>query len=178
MRLSNHWHESIQRHPFKVDGVRAIYVNSMLRGMAYAISGIFLPLYVYNWGVGMGGIRYGLGVTFLMVILERIILGLATISFGKLVARMGFKWSVFSSSVLLSIYFYLAANAQLNVMTLLILTVLSASFIPLYWLPRLSIMSEDGKTEEIGGEAGTLQLLEKVSSILGPILGGVILGMF
>ena len=93
MRLSNHWHESIQRHPFKVDGVRAIYVNSMLRGMAYAISGIFLPLYVYNWGVGMGGIRYGLGVTFLMVILERIILGLATISFGKLVARMGFKWS-------------------------------------------------------------------------------------
>lgn len=178
MRLSNHWYRSVRRHPFKVDGVRAIYVNSMLRGMAYAVSGIFLPLYVYNWGVGIGGVRYGLGVTLLMVILERIILGFATVSFGKLVAKMGFKWSVFASSILLTIYFYLAANAQLNIYTLMILTILSASFIPLYWLPRLSIMSEDGKSEEIGGEAGTLQLLERVSSISGPILGGVILGLF
>ena len=160
MRLSNHWEK----------GIKAIYLNSMLRNMAGAISGIFLPIYVYQWG--------GLGAVAVMVLLERGLMAVNSLVLGKLVVKIGYKWSVLVSNLLLALNYFLIANFSLSYELIVMVSVVSSLMTPLYWLPRLSIMTVDGDKDEMGVEVGLLQLVEKTSSILGPLLGGVILSVF
>lgn len=178
MRLSNHWEKGLSNHHHSLDGVRAIYINSMIRNLAGSISGIFLPLYIYQWGVASGGMAYGLMITSFMVLLERGLICLSSIALGRVVSKLGYKWSVMASSVLMSLYYYVAAQFGMSIATIILLSILASILTPLYWLPRLSMLSGDGQIEEMGSEVGMVQLTEKISSVLGPLLGGIILGFF
>lgn len=160
MRLERHWEK----------GIKAIYLNSMLRNMAGAVAGIFLPIYIYQWG--------GLKAVAVLVLLERGLVTMNSLLLGKFVVKIGYKWSVLLSSLLFALFYILIASFSLSYQLIVVISVVTSLIIPLYWLPRLSIMAVDGDKKDMGEEVGLLQLVEKASSILGPLLGGVVLSIF
>lgn len=174
MRLEQWWRKDVVNGLVKVSGVRAVYLNNLLRGLAGSMVGIFFPVYVYLWGFETGGLAFGLKVLILSIALERAGVLLFSMSLGKLVYMVGFKLSILLSAVTLSIWFLLPAVFPQSLWLIVVLSIISSVTIPVYWFARLSILSMDGKKDGFGSEASMLGLIDQTSSILGPFVGGVL----
>lgn len=174
MRLEHWWHRGVLRNEVKISGVRALYLNNLLRGMAGSMVGIFFPAYVFLWGFETGGLILGFRVLILSLVVERGLIFFLAGPLGRLVNRIGFKMSILLSCFLLSIWFILPAIFERSLPLIIVLSVVAGILIPIYWLARLSILSLDGDKNDYGGEVSFLSLLDHVSSILGPFVGGVL----
>lgn len=177
MRLENFWHRAALKRAVKVSGVRALYLNNLLRGMAGSMVGVFFPAYVYLWGYQNGGMVLGLKVLILSIALERGLVFLLAMPIGKLVYKIGFKYSILLSCFILSSWFVLGAVFPRSLALIILLSVISAITIPIYWFARLSILSIDGDKNFFGEEVSFLSLLNQVSAILGPFVGGVLVAV-
>ncbi len=177
MRIENFWHKGAIKRAVKVSGVRALYLNNLLRGIAGSMVGIFFPAYVYLWGYQNGGMALGLKVLILSMALERGLVFLFEMPLGKLVYKIGFKYSILLSCFTLSGWFILGAVFPRSLALIIALSVVSAITIPIYWLARSSILSIDGDKNSYGEEMSFLSLLDQVSSILGPFVGGVLVAV-
>ncbi len=171
------WHKGALKKAVVVSGVRALYLNNLLRGVAGSMVGIFFPAYVYLWGYQNGGVALGLKVLILSMALERGLVVLLVMPLGKLVYKIGFKYSILLSSVILSLWFVLGAVFPRSLELIILLSIVSGVMIPIYWLARLSILSIDGDKNSYGAEVSFLALLDNVSSILGPFVGGILVAI-
>lgn len=177
MRIESLWHKEVLKRAVIVSGVRALYLNNLLRGVAGSMVGIFYPAYVYLWGYQVGGMALGLKVLILSMALERGLVFLLSIPLGKLVYKIGFKYSILISCLILSGWFVLGAVFPRSLALIMVLSVVGAIATPIYWLARLSILSIDGDENSYGQEISTLSLLDQASSILGPFVGGVLVAV-
>mgnify|MGYP001578586013 CR=1 FL=1 len=174
MILEHYWHRKQLGRAIKISGVRALYLNNLLRGMAGSMVAIFFPAYVFLWGFEAGGLVLGLRVLILSLVIERGGVFLLAGPLGRLVNRIGFRLSILLSSLLLSLWFILPAVFPRSLALIIVLSVVAALLIPVYWLARLSILSLDGNKNSYGGEVSFLALLDQAASILGPFVGGVL----
>ncbi|MEK7525229.1 MAG: MFS transporter [Patescibacteria group bacterium] len=174
MILEHYWQRKVVHQAVKISGVRALYLNNLLREMAGSMVAIFFPAYVFLWGFESGGLTLGFRVLILSLVIERGGVFLLAGPLGRLVNRIGFKMSILLSSLLLSVWFILPAIFDRSLVLIIALSVVAAILIPIYWLARLSILSLDGDKDRYGGEVSFLALLDQVSSILGPFVGGVL----
>ena len=171
MKLVHFWDKSY-RHKEGVNGVQAIYANNLLRTLAFSLGGLFSPLYIFLLGFEEKGLVYGLRVLILSIVIERVFVILLALPLGKLVFRLGFKWSVLLGSLFLSIVFFLPAIFPRSIWLIVIMSILSAFEILFYWLARLSLMSLDGDRGHYGHEVSFMALTSQIVSILGPFVGG------
>jgi len=174
MILEHYWQRRAVHQAVRISGVRALYLNNLLRGLAGSMVAIFFPAYVFLWGYENGGLAMGLRVLILSLVIERGLVFLLAGPLGRLVKRIGFKMSILLSSLLLSLWFILPAIFPRSLVLIIALSVVAAILIPIYWLARLSILSLDGDKDRYGGEVSFLALLDQASSILGPFVGGVL----
>ncbi len=142
--------------------------------MAGSMVAIFFPAYVFLWGFEAGGLVLGLRVLILSLVIERGGVFLLAGPLGRLVNRIGFRLSILLSSLLLSLWFILPAVFPRSLALIIVLSVVAALLIPVYWLARLSILSLDGNKNSYGGEVSFLALLDQAALILGPFVGGVL----
>ncbi len=177
MILEHYWQRQAVHQVVKISGVRALYLNNLLRGMAGSMVAIFFPAYVFLWGFESGGLTFGFRVLILSLVIERGLVFLLAGPLGRLVKRIGFKMSILLSSLLLSVWFILPAIFPRSLVLIIALSVVAAILIPIYWLARLSILSLDGDKDRYGGEVSFLALLDQASSILGPFVGGVLVAI-
>ena len=175
MRFDHWWHRKALRSAVRVSGVRAIYLNNLLRGLGYSMVGIFFPIYVFLWGFERGGLGLGLKTLLFSVALERLGVVLLAIPLGKLVYKIGFKYSILISAIATSTWFIIPSIFPRSLGVIIALALVSAIEIPIYWLARLSIMSLDGEKDGYGAEVSLLSLIDQASSILGPFVGGILL---
>ncbi len=169
------WKRTSMREVIKIDGIRALYLNNLLRSLAGSMVGVFFPAYVYLWGFQKGGFALGIEVLVLSMVVERVIVFLLGMPLGKLVLKLGFKKSILISSVVLSIWFVLPVVFGRSLALIVILSVVSGLAIPIYWLARMSIFSIDGSKDDFGKEVSFLSLTDQAASILAPFVGGVLL---
>lgn len=174
MRIESLWHKSILKRAVRISSIRALYLNNLLRGVAGSMVGIFFPAYVYLWGYQNGGMALGLKVLILSIALERGLVFLLAIPIGKLVYKIGFKYSILISCFSLSGWFVLGAIFPRSLVLIMVLSVVSAFTVLIYWLARLSILSIDGDESSFGEEVSLLSLIDQASSILGPFVGGIL----
>lgn len=174
MRLSFFWDRPKLIGKIKISGIRAIYLNNLLRGVANALVGVFYPAYVYLLGYQHGGFRQGIILLLLSIAIERGVIFFVSISVGKLVNKIGFKWAILISSLINSAWFLLPALFPVSYLLVMILSVLAGLLIPIYWFARLSILTIDGEKEAAGAEVSFLSLIDQASSILGPLAGGLL----
>ncbi len=171
MKLVHFWDKSF-RHKEGVGGVGAIYVNNLLRTLAFSLGGLFSPLYIFLLGFEEKGLIYGLKVLILSIVIERIFVIILSLPMGKLVFRLGFKWSVLLGSLFLSNVFLLPVIFPRSLWLIVVMSILSAFEILLYWLARLSLMSLDGDRGHYGHEVSFMAVTSQVVAILGPFVGG------
>lgn len=171
MKLFHFW-DKTYHHKEGLNGVQAIYINNLMRTLAFSLGGLFSPLYIFLLGYEEKGLVYGLRVLILSIVIERIFVILLSLPLGKLVFRLGFKWSVLLGGLFLSMVFFLPVIFPRSIWLIVIMSILSAFEVLLYWLARLSLMSLDGERSHYGHEVSFMALTSQVVSILGPFVGG------
>jgi len=133
---------------------------------------LFSPLYIFLLGFEERGLIYGLKILILSIVIERIFVIVLSLPMGKLVFRLGFKWSVLLGSLFLSIVFLLPVIFPRSLWLIVVMSILSAFEVLLYWLARLSLMSLDGDRGHYGHEVSFMAVTSQVVAILGPFVGG------
>lgn len=159
----------------------ALYLSHTIRTFAQALTGIFLPLYIF--GLTNKPIIYTNDFTnnlawvliyyiFRSISVLVLITPVTNIIFGKL----NFKRSISLSNlaVSLSLIFVLFADRYF---WLIPLTAIAASFdIMLYWIPfHLFFIRTSSDHGHYGKQFGIRLFLTKIASALGPFIGGLII---
>lgn len=171
MKLVHFWEKSY-RHREGLNGVRAIYINNLMRTLAWSLGGLFSPLYIFLLGYEQYGLVAGLKMVIFAFVIERVLVTILALPLGKLVFRLGFKWSVLLGSFLLSIYFLLPSIFPRSLALIVVMSVIAAFQILIYWIARLSLMSLDGNKSHFGQDVGFMAITDRLVSILGPFVGG------
>ena len=165
-----------QHIPYKIenrfDGMKAFYLNAMLRALVFALVGIFTPIYIFQilknlWGNNQLAMMGLIGVYLVM----RLTVLVISIPVSKIIEKIGFRRSVMLSLVFLVLYFVTLLLADKIWWLVYISGILMGLNIPLYWISRFSVVSIDGKKEAVGKQVGFLGTLERVGGMLGPIAG-------
>lgn len=156
----------------ELNGIQAIYINNLMRTLALSLGGLFSPLYVFLFGYEGATLVAGLRVIILSIVVERVTVTVLAIPLGRLVYKMGFKWSVLWGSFLLSIYFLLPTVFDRSLVLIVVMSFLSALSILIYWIARNSLMSMDGDRGHYGHDVSYMAITERLVSILGPFVGG------
>lgn len=167
-----HFWDKSYKHKEGLNGIQAIYINNLMRTLAWSLGGLFSPLYVFLLGYEQNGLIAGLKIVILAIVVERVAVTLLSLPVGKLVFRMGFKWSILFGSLLLSVYFLLPSIFPRSLALIVIMSIVGAFELLFYWIARLSLMSMDGDRSHYGHDVSFMAITERLVSILGPFVGG------
>lgn len=164
----------------KRDGIRAIFWGNAIRQFAAAAVGLFIPVYVYQVGYEQqdGSFVSGMRTLLLFLLLARVAAGLSSLAVEQLIDRIGFRWTLLVSSVLLSAKFVLLTIAGRNLVFLWIAALLSGLVTSTYWISRHALFGEDQDTMHVGTSLGLLVFLSQVVTVIGPLVGGFVTAMF
>lgn len=154
------WHRDI-------DGTHAFYVNGLLRAMFVAMTSIFVPLFIYS-------LKQSIIWVVAYYVIERVVVVAIVLPLSKLIERIGFRRSIALSVVLLMGYTLSLFFAKNNVNWLWVAALCGGVQIPAYWISRDSALSQDVEKNQMGRKLAYLMVLENISSLLGPLAGGVI----
>lgn len=162
------WHKNI-------DSVHAFYVNGLLRSLYMSLTSIFVPIFVYGIGRGVGGsMKAGLLYVVLYFVVQRLIVSVSVFPLSKIIERMGFRRSISWSVLFLMGYTLALLLVPHNLAWLWVSAVCGGIQIPLYWISRDSALSQDVPGKQMGSKMGYIIALENITSLLGPVVGGVI----
>jgi MFS family permease len=173
-------HKLIHLRKNTPEGITALYLNTALRTIAISLVGIFLPVYLFlktqeHFGQGIQIGLYGVIVYYL---LWRIFIVIYLIPTSKILSKIGYRWSMFISSILLILQlflFSLSVNFYWLIPFISIIHGLQSSF---YWLSYRSLFAKDGAMSHLGEEVGTSAILGQMASVAGPALGGIIITLW
>ncbi len=163
-----------------LNGMRAFYINAMLRSLAFALVGIFTPVYIYKImrEVLGGGMKEGLIALVIYYFLVRLTVFVSAIPFSKVIEKIGFRRSVGVSVGLLIGYFLALFGATKFWGLVYVAGLLLGLNIPLYWISRSSVLSIDGDKKEVGKQMGFLSTMDRLGAVLGPISGAFIIDLW
>lgn len=167
-----------RKHIYKdkhFNGMHAFYVNALMRGLVFALVGIFTPVFIYRTMLEGHGVQTALLSVVGFYFLIRLIIMIVCIPLSKVIERLGFRWSVMVSLVFLAGYLGGLLLVPKSEWWLVFSAVMSALNIPFYWIARHSVIAQDSSDKNIGKQIGLMSLLENISGVLGPVAGGLII---
>ncbi len=148
-----------------------IYIAMMLRSLALSIIGVFIPVYLIQYGYSVSEILLFFAVMFLMR-------SLADIAAGYVVARWGPKHSMMMSNILLVLAlgsFILLPTYRFSVLLpAVLLAFANSGFFIAFHVDFSKVKHQISE----GRELGTMFIWERVGGVAGPILGGLIAVLF
>ncbi len=158
------------------DGVHAFYLNGLLRALVFALVSIFTPIYIFTMAESRGGgVRGGLIAVAMFFLIQRVIILLLSVPVSKIIEKIGFRHSVAISVALCILYMGALILAKDNFNYVWIATGLLAANVPFYWIARDSALSQDVEAGRMGRSLAGIQALEKIASISGPFVAGIII---
>jgi len=166
-------------HKRPINGVYAFYINAFLRALTFSLISIFIPIFIYQMGIKN---LYPSSVSILFIALYYFIVRFFTLILcfpvSKIIEKIGFRYSVGISLISLILYFIFLKLSTGNIIYLFFSALLLGITLPFYWIARNSAVCEDFKEKQLGRQAGMISILEKISTILGPITGALIITNF
>lgn len=144
-----------------------MYVTGFLKKFAQGLIGVFIPIYLLKSGYSVQSVFLYFTLLFSSNVLFNVASAELTARFGpKHVMRIGF-FLQFITALLLSNF------SALPLPILLVALVHSASA-AFYWLPYHVYFSKIKRTIKSAQQVSWLQTTEKIGSMIGPVLGGVL----
>jgi MFS family permease len=158
------------------DGVNAFYINGLLRAFVFAMVSIFTPVYIYTQAITVwGSMQSGLIAVAGFFLVQKVAILLVAIPVSKIIEQIGFRRSVFISVVLCVVYMATLTLVKYNFHYTWLAAILLAVNVPFYWIARDSALSQDASKKEMGRSMAGIAVLEKIASISGPFVAGVII---
>lgn len=148
--------------------VMEFYVSHLLKVAGMAMIAVFAPLYVLSLGFSLSIVM----VTFLLHSVSQMVFVFAA---AKFCGRYGVKKSAIIGMLFLMLYYVMMLKlptASALVFAIPIVYGISSSF---YYLPLNAVFSKGLDGGRVGKEYGTFASLIRVSAVLGPVIGGIII---
>jgi MFS family permease len=170
---------------FTLEESKAIYATNTLAGLAQALLGIFIPIYIYNLSLDypvfsnveeINGFIWAISyyATFSLTAV------VSALVFGELIFEWTLKKTIFFSKI-----FLIASLASLSLSTHSIYLILLAGIFRgihtnFYWIPYhiFFVKRVDDGDEKYGSETGKRDFLLGVATSIGPLLGSLIIAQF
>lgn len=159
----------------KLKSTNSLFLNFFIRQFSLGMYSLFGPLFVASL---FGFSSKGLLISALFYMTQRIILIVFTVPAGKIVEKLGFRRSMFLSTVFLALHYLCLYFSQHNTLFLIIAAAFGGLLVSLYWIPYHLIVSEDSEDALFGKEVTSLLLISRFAEILSPALGGLIIVKF
>lgn len=160
-------------------GIRAIFWGNTIRQFSASAVGLFVPVYVYLLGTEAGGSFVGgLRTLILFLFLTRLSVLFSSLFVEHLVDRIGFRWTLLTSSAFLFCKFIFLTMAQGRMEFLWIAGLTSGLVTASFWISRHALFGEDQEFERVGTSLGSVVVLTELATAAGPILGGFIAAWF
>ncbi|MDF1497869.1 MAG: MFS transporter [Patescibacteria group bacterium] len=151
--------------------ISELYTSVAIKNFAFSMIAIFEPVYLYK-------LYNSLSIVFLYYLVAYIIYFFAIPLGAKAAAKYGFEHCIFYS-IPFAILYFLALSQLPNygfliVFAIIFLNIYKALFWPAYHTDFAHYSSKGYK----GRELGTLSLISTIVTIIGPVIGGIILSKF
>lgn len=165
MTLEHHWWWRFYPHK----ELTQIYLSAAVRSFAVSLISLFVPLYLYN------ELGYSLTQTLLFFVVYSLVLGISSPFAAKFAARFGCK-----HSVLVSVPFYLMFLLflywlpQFKIPLFIISAILGIS-LSFYWMGMHLVFRKASDVKHRGEEFGKKESISVLSTMVGPLLGGLLI---
>jgi 8-oxo-dGTP diphosphatase len=156
------------KEKFLLPGLWGILANTFLLDFGYSLFGIFIPLYVFQ-------ITQSLNWVFLFYFVFNLAIVIFTLPGARLVTRFGSDRLALAGTIFRVLFLLALIAAAREPLFLLLSAVFWSLVIPFYWLPfHLSVVGVN-HDHRFGQSVTKINLVSKVASIAGPVLGGLII---
>ena len=166
-------HYDISRvfHFLKNKELNELYASIAIRSFAISLIGIFIPIYLYQIG-------YSFSAIFLFFALAAFFKALLIFPSAKVSYKIGLKHSMLLSMPFLIIFFVLMFSLERFNWPLWFVTIFLGIHTALFWFSYHTDFSKFSKKKFRGKQVGASKIVVAISSVLGPIAGGIILSFF
>jgi len=162
-----HTHTSIF-HFFRNRELNELYISISIRAFAVSLIGVFIPIYFYQQG-------YTFFSIFLFYAVWSLTHLLFSIPSAKISSKLGLKRSILLSIPFLILFFFFLYSLENFNWPLPILSILIGLSTSLFWLSYHVDFAKFSNKKNRGKQVGFSKIIIAVFSVLGPIVGGIIL---
>lgn len=155
-------------HFFRNRELNEIYTSLSIRAFALSMISVFVPIYLLQLG-------YSLTSVLIFYVVLNGIHALFVIPAAKISSRFGFKHSILFSIPLLIIFFLLLFTIKIYDWPLYFLAIIFGLNNSLFWIGYHVDFSKFSKKKHRGEEVGFARIFSSFFSMIGPLIGGVIL---
>lgn len=145
-----------------------LYASISIRSFAISLIGVFVPIYLYTLGNSFSSI-------FLFYIFWSLTHLLFAIPSAKISSRFGLKHSILFSVPFYIVFFLLLYSIEDFNWPLLILPIFLGLSSSLFWTSYHTDFAKFSDKKNRGKEIGFSNVLVSIFSVLGPLIGGIIL---
>ena len=155
-------------HFFRNRELNELYVSISIRSFAISLIGIFIPIYLYQRG-------YSFTSIFIFFGLFSLVHALFSMPAAKIVSKLGVKHSILISVPFLIIFLLLLYSLEDFRWPLPLLSVFVGVGTSLFWLSYHVDFAKFSDRKNRGKQIGFSKIAMSLFSVLGPIVGAVIL---
>ncbi len=148
-----------------------LYVSIAIRRFAVSMILIFIPIYLLNLG-------YSLSQIFFFFIVISISHAIFTIPAGKISSKFGLKHAMLFSIPLLIVFYALLYTLDTYNWPLTLLAVIFGIKHALFWVAYHVDFAKFSKKKHRGKEVSFVRILTSLVTVIGPLVGGLILAVF
>jgi len=145
-----------------------LYVSVAIRAFAYALIGIFIPIYLYELG-------YSLRVIFLFFAGYSFVRGAMKVPAVKFGARYGFRHMILLTVPLTIIAFLMLYSLPQYHWPLWLITIIYGVATSFYWVGYHFDFATSSNRQNRGAQVGLARIIQTLVSAASPFVGGLIL---
>lgn len=145
-----------------------LYASISIRAFTISIIGVFIPIYLYQIGYSLQSIL----LFYIVFSSTHLLLSMPS---AKIASRFGLKHSMLMSMPFLIVFFFLLYSIQDFNWPLLVLPIFIGTSTSLFWVSYHVDFSRFSEGKNRGSQIGFSHILISLFSILGPIMGALVL---
>lgn len=149
-----------------------LYLSIALRFFALSMIGIFLPVYL------LFELNFPLPIVLYFFILFAVFFPISSFIGAKIGARIGFKHLILLSAPLKIVFFFLLMLLPSFNIPLFLIALIGAFSHAIYWIGHHMDLAKFTVRKARGEEVGLAFFVNYIATIIGPIVGGLILTFF
>lgn len=163
----------------KFDGLSLLFASNSIRGIAITFLALFSPIYIWrvldSFGLGSRiSVFFTLGYFLIYILVKLLVLPISEM----VGLRFGFKVNMYLSAIpfILSIPFLLWAKT--NPFYLIPAAILFGIYIALFWWGYHGFFIESADVKLYGRAIGVANILATLVTVISPLLGALVVGIF
>ena len=148
-----------------------LYANIAIRAFAFALAGVFIPVYLYQMG-------YSFTTIFLFYGILGIVTAIFSLFSAKIFSKIGLKHCMLISMPFLIILFALLYTLETYRWPMILLSLIYGIHAAFFWVPYHIDFTRFSNKKQRAMQVGFSKIAASVFAAFGPLVGGLILAFF